>query len=341
MIESPVARGREQVSRPHARLLIAFLLVIPAFGCLQIMPALAPSARDVEPGLGDDFPFESRYLTVLGSRMHYVDEGAGPPVVLLHGNPTSVYLWRNVIPTLAERHRVIAVDLIGMGKSAKPTLGYRFADHARFFEAFMQELGVRDVALVLHDWGGAVGIDYAARQPENVRAISVMEAVLKPMSWDQADMATRYLFSRLRDPEDGHEIVAVENYFVERMLPMMSGRDLSVREMEAYREPFPTVESRRPVEQWPREIPIDDVPADNAQRIASNYEWLRQSDLPVQLLHADPGMIIDDAFVENLQREIPRIQTVEIGSGIHYLQEVQPTRIARAVSSWLQALDAR
>jgi haloalkane dehalogenase len=209
-------------------------------GCLSIMPAIAPKAKHVEPDISAEFPFEYRSVDVLDSQMSYVEAGTpdGPPVVLVHGNPTSAYLWRNVIPHLERTGRVIAVDLIGMGQSGKPNLDYRFEDHVAYFDAFMEALELRDVVLVAHDWGGGVAIDYAARHPENVRGIAHFEAVVKPMSFAQADAPTRFLFKKLRDPDEGHALIAEDNYFVERLLPMMAGRRLSEDEMAAYRAPF-------------------------------------------------------------------------------------------------------
>lgn len=325
--------------RRFPKLLVVIASVLSLTGCLGVMPMLAPSAKNVEPNISAEFPFESKYVTVLGSRMHYIDEGTGPIVVLVHGNPTSSYLWRNVVPRLSSEYRVIALDLIGMGKSDKPDLGYRFSDHADYFSGFVRAMGLSDIALVLHDWGGGVGLDYAARNPRNVRAIAVMEAVVKPMRWEMADMPTRYLFGRLRDPDDGFKIVAVDNYFVERMLPMMSGRRLTDEEMTVYRAPYPTVDSRKLIAQWPREIPFDDGPADNVERIGANYEWLKNSDVPVLALHASPGAIFQRDFMEELRAELPRMKVINIGSGMHYLQEVQPTLIGDSVAGWLESLE--
>ncbi|MGH1347802.1 MAG: haloalkane dehalogenase [Nannocystales bacterium] len=311
-----------------------------ATGCLAVMPAMAPKAKKVEPGISGDFPFEYETVEVLDSEMAYVEAGdpQGPPIVLVHGNPTSAYLWRNVIPHLESSGRVIAVDLIGMGKSGKPDLDYRFEDHAAYFDAFIAKLDLHDVVLVAHDWGGGVAIDYAARHADNVRGIAHFEAVLKPMSLEDADAPSRFLFKRLRDPDQGHELLAEDNYFVEKLLPMMSGRTLTDTEMAAYREPYPTVESRRPVAQWPREIPLDEEPADNATRIAANYAWLRSSSTPLLMLYADPGMIWTKKTRPELERDLPRMKTIDVGSGLHYLQEVQPTAIGTHTASWIATL---
>lgn len=326
------------MTRVHAIASLA-LLLLP--GCLSILPMMAPSADDVEDGISSEFDYESRFVTVNGDTIHYVEEGEGAPIVLLHGNPTSAYLWRNVIPRLSEHGRVIAPDMVGFGQSAKPDIEYSFAQHAEYFAGFIQAMKLRNVTLVLHDWGGGVGLDYAIRHQDNVRGIAFMEAVIRPMSWDEATFAERYLFGRLRDPQEGHEILAEDNYFVETMLPMMAGRSLSDVEMEHYRAPFPTVKSRRPIARWPREIPIGGEPQSTVERIGENFEALKRSDLPLLLLYAEPGMIVKPAFRQTLERDLPRMKQVSVGSGIHYLQETQPTRIGNALASWVETLDSR
>lgn len=315
----------------------AALSLVFTGACLNLMAMLSPGIDDVEENISAEFPYESRFIDVKGSRMHYVEEGAGRPILLVHGNPTSSYLWRNIIPHLKNEGRVIAVDLIGMGKSDKPELDYVFADHVEYLSGFVQAMGLTDVTLVLHDWGGGVGTDYAVRNLKNVRGIVYMEAVMKPMSWEAANAAEKYLFGRLRDPEDGHQIAAVDNFFVEKMLPMMSGREFSAEEMRAYREPFPTVASRKPVAQWPREIPfIEEGPERNVTRMGENYERLQAAATPLLLLYAKPGVIVKDAFLEELKSDLPRMETVFVGSGLHYIQEAQPTKIGTEIAAWLR-----
>ena len=309
-------------------------------GCLQVMPALAPKAKDVEEGISAAFPYEYRFVEVRGSRMAYVEAGDpdGPPIILVHGNPTSAYLWRNVIPHLEGSGRVIALDLIGMGRSDKPDIDYRLADHADHFAGFMDALDLEDVVLVLHDWGGGVGTDWAARHPDRVRGIAMFEMAIKPMSLADADFATRYLFGRFRDPEKGYQVISEDNYFVEKLLPMMSGRRLTDEEMAVYRAPYPTPASRKPVRQWPLEIPLDGEPADTTERMGANYDWLRGSDVPLLFLHADPGMIWTKATRPELEADLPRMRSVSIGSGLHFLQEVQPTLIGTTIAEWIETL---
>ncbi|MEO1014323.1 MAG: haloalkane dehalogenase [Pseudomonadota bacterium] len=310
--------------------------------CLQALPVIAPKAKNVEANISTAFPFERRFVEVNGARMAYVEAGDpnGAPILLVHGNPTNAYLWRNIIPHLEDRGRVIAVELIGMGGSDKPDIAYRFAEHAEYFQGFIEVMNLKDIVLVLHDWGGGLGLDYAARHPDNVRGLAFMEAVMMPMSLKDADPAARFIFSRFRDPDAGYKINAEDNYFVEKLLPMMAGRDLSEAEMAAYRAPFPTERSRRPVAQWPFEIPLDGAPADNVKRIGDNFEWLRGADTPLLLVYAEPGMIMRPKIVDGLRRDLPRMETAFVGSGLHYIQETQPTKIGEALDDWINRLQA-
>jgi len=313
------------------------LCAIVMTGCMQILPAIAPGV-DAEPSIGSDFPFESNFVDVLGSKMHYVESGVGDPILLIHGNPTSSYLWRNVIPHLSTKGRVIALDLIGMGKSGKPDISYQFADHVKYVDAFIEALELENIALVLHDWGGGIGFDYAMRNPENVRGIAFMEAVLRPSRWEDAPVVAKYLFGNLRDEERGYDLIVRDNYFVEKLMPMMAGRELTEDEMEHYRAPYLKESDRKPIRVWPQEIPIDGIPERTHTRIAATYERLKGSDIPLLLLVAEPGMIMSEQLVATLQAELPRLVTKKIGPGMHYVQETQPTNIGRAVANWIAEL---
>jgi len=280
------------------------------------------------------FPFESRFVDVLGSRMHYVEAGEGEPVLFLHGNPTSCYLWRNIIPHVAPLGRCIAPDLIGMGRSARPDIAYRFADHFRYVEAFIEALGLADVTLVLHDWGSALGFHWFARHPERVRALAFMEAILTPLRWSDFPPAFRIGFRLMRAPGVGWLIVSGMNAFVEQVLPRAVVRRLRPEEMAHYRAPFPTMASRRPVRQWPREIPIDGRPAD-VDAIVRNYGTaLKTSPVPKLLVHGRPGGIVRAPMVDWCRRRLPNLVAIDVGPGIHYLQEDAPDAIGRALARW-------
>ncbi len=281
-----------------------------------------------------DFPYAPRYAEVLGSRLHYVTAGEGKPILFLHGNPTSSYMWRNVLPHLSSDARVIAVDLVGMGKSDKPALAYRFFDHLRYVEGFVEALDLTDVTLVLHDWGGGLGLSFARRHPERVRAVAFFEAVLRPIEWREAPLPMRLVFRRMRDPQRGDRMNLDNAFFLKRLLPLLVRRRLSATEKAAYLAPYPTRESRRPVAQWPREIPISGEPADTHREISANYEWLRTAELPKLLLHATPGAIINRAVVARLEREVTRLESVPVGKGRHYLTEDVPDAIGQALQTW-------
>jgi haloalkane dehalogenase len=209
-------------------------------------------------------PHPRRRVRALDTELAYVDTGSGRPVVLLHGNPTSSYLWRNVIPHLTPAHRCLAPDLVGMGESGRSAAGrYQFADHARYLDAWFDTLGVTGgVTLIMHDWGSALGFHWARRHPERVRALVYMEAIVRPVTWSEWPEAGRQIFQAMRSPA-GEEMVLQKNVFVERILPASVLRRLTEAEMAVYRKPYREPgESRRPTLTWPRQIPIDGEPAD-------------------------------------------------------------------------------
>ena len=280
-------------------------------------------------------PYARRRASVLDREMAYVDTGAGHPVVFLHGNPTSSYLWRNVIPPVAQRHRCFAPDLIGMGESGKnPAGSYRFRDHARYLDAWFDLLGLdRRVALVVHDWGSALGFYWAHRHPQRVRAVAYMVAIVQPLSWSDWPEAGRQIFQALRSPA-GEEMVLQKNVFVERLLPASVLRSLTEAEMTVYRKPYRDPgESRRPTLTWPREIPIDGEPADVAEMVRGYGRWLADASLPKLFVNADPGVILVGA-----QREFCRTwrnqQEVTV-RGSHFLQEDSPVEIGQAIAHFL------
>lgn len=280
----------------------------------------------------------SQFVEVDGSRMHYVEEGEGAPVLFLHGNPTSSYLWRNVMPHVAGDCRCIALDLIGMGRSDKPDLEYRFVDHARYVDGAVEALGLEDVTLVLHDWGSALGFHYAHRNEDNVRGLAFMEAILAPVpSWDAFPEQARQLFQAFRTPEVGWDLIARQNVFVEQVLPGSVVRQLTEEEMDAYRAPFPDEASRKPVWRWPNEIPIEGEPADVTEIVGAYNQWLQETELPKLLFHATPGALTPAPVVEWARGALPNLQTVDLGEGIHYVQEDHPDEIGRELARWLSS----
>jgi len=283
------------------------------------------------------FPFEPKYATVHGSRMHYVEEGGGDPILFLHGNPTSSYLWRNVIPHLSPASaRCIALDLIGMGKSDKPDIEYRFFDHARYVEGFIEALGLRNITLVIHDWGSALGFHYARRHESNVKGIAFMEAIVRPVTWDEWPEQARQMFQAFRTPGMGEKMIMEQNMFVEAVLPGAILRKLSDEEMNRYREPYPDPKSRKPLWRWPNEIPIEGQPADVVEAVQAYSQWLKTSNLPKLLLYAQPGAIMRN-LVGWCRENIGNMKAVDIGPGVHFVQEDRPHEIGEAIAAWMKS----
>ena len=285
--------------------------------------------------------YEKKNVEVLGSKMAYVEAGSGDPVVLLHGNPTSSYLWRNVIPHLEERWRCIAPDLIGMGDSDKLEPSgperYTFVEHRRYLDALLEALGVTEnVTLVVHDWGSALGFDWANRHRDATTGIAYMEAILMPLTWEQWPEAARGVFQGFRSPA-GEAMVLESNVFVERVLPGSVLRGLDEKEMEVYRRPFREPgESRRPTLTWPRQIPLEGEPAEVVEIVESYGAWLASSDLPKLFVNAEPGAILTGEQRE-FCRSWPNQQEVTV-KGIHFIQEDSPDEIGQAVAIWRAAL---
>jgi haloalkane dehalogenase len=274
-------------------------------------------------------------VSVLDSTMHYEEVGEGDPIVLLHGNPTSSFLWRKVIPGVAGEGRVLAPDLIGMGRSGKPDIGYRFVEHARYLDAWFDALALERVTLVGHDWGGALGFHWARRHPDRVAAVAFMETIVKPTTWGGFPEAAREMFQGFRTPGTGEQLVLEQNMFVDAVLPASMLHQLTAEEMDAYREPFLEPSHRLPTLTWPRELPIDGEPADVVELVDSYDRWLASSeDVPKLLLTFEPGAIMSEPVIRWCQENIAALEVANAGQGIHFVQEDQPEAIARIVSEW-------
>ena len=278
--------------------------------------------------------YERKRVAVLDTEMAYVETGEGDPVVFLHGNPTSSYLWRNVIPHVEPHARCLAPDLVGMGDSGgAPDAPYRFVDHARYLDGWFETLGLaRNVTLIGHDWGGALGFYWAYRNPERVRSIAYMETIVRPLSWEEWPEEARGIFQGLRS-EKGEGMIFENNTFVESILPSSVLRDLTEEEMEAYRRPYTTEESRYPTLVWPRELPIDGEPEDVVEIVKGYSHWLVESEMPKLFINAEPGVILTGA-----QREFCRTwknQEEVTVRGAHFVQEDSPHEIGEAVASFI------
>ena len=284
------------------------------------------------------FTDRKKFKTILGKRMAYIEEGSGDPIVFLHGNPTSSYLWRNVMPHLEGRGRLIAPDLIGMGDSEKLDDSgperYTYVEHRKYLFALLDELGVNEnVTLVIHDWGSGLGFHWAHQNQAALKGIAYMEAIVAPVKWDAFPDPMKGLFQSLRSPM-GEAMVLEKNFFVEKMLPGAIMRKLSDEEMNEYRRPFTEPgEGRRPTLTWPRQIPFDGEPAD-VHAIVSDYaQWLASSDVPKLFINAEPGAILAGGARKFCQ-SWPN-QTEVTVKGSHFIQEDSAEEIGQAIANWL------
>jgi haloalkane dehalogenase len=289
-----------------------------------------------DPPIDTTDPHPRRRIGVLDSEMSFVDVGRGDPIVFLHGNPTSSYLWRNIIPYLSGQGRCLAPDLVGMGRSGKsPSRAYRFVDHARYLDAWFEALGLTsNVTLVVHDWGSALGFHRASRYPDQIKAIAYMEAIAMPRRWDDFGEAAG-IFRALRS-EKGEHMILDENFFVETVLPRSVLRQLSPEEMTAYRAPFLERDARLPTLVWPRQIPVEGEPADVTAIVESYAAFLSRSQIPKLLIVGEPGAIVTGRTREfcrtwRNQREV----TVP---GRHFLQEDSPHQIGAALTEFVTSL---
>ncbi|MCP4750734.1 MAG: haloalkane dehalogenase [Proteobacteria bacterium] len=285
---------------------------------------------------------QKRKIEILGHTMSYVDEGSGDPIVLLHGNPTSSYLWRNVIPHLTSSGRCIAPDLIGMGDSEKLQESgpdsYSFLEHRKYLDAFLEAVGAsKNVTLVVHDWGSGLGFDWACRHPNAVKGIAYMEAILYHYTWDSWPENARKIFQGFRSPA-GEEMILEKNIFVELVLPSSVLRGLTDEEMAVYRRPFLNPgEDRRPTLTWPRQLPIDNDPKEVVEIVETYGQWLSKSKVPKLFINADPGAILTGK-ARDFCRTWPNQQEVTV-KGNHFIQEDSPDEIGQAVAAFISGLN--
>jgi haloalkane dehalogenase len=278
-------------------------------------------------------------LNVLDSSMAYREAGSpGDPVVLfLHGNPTSSYIWRNVLPLVAPVAHCIAPDLIGFGQSGKPAIEYRFADHVRYLDGFLAATGISSAFVLAHDWGSALAFHLAARRPEFIRGLVFMEFIRPMPTWDDFDAAGRDLFQKFRTPGIGEQMILEDNAFIERVLPGNIVRKLTDQEMAIYRAPFPTPESRVPTWRFPNELPIAGEPTDVYSTVEDAHMALSRSAYPKLLFVADPGALVPSAFADSFAKKLNNCRVLHVGPGRHYLQEDHPEAIGKAIAEWIPA----
>jgi len=269
--------------------------------------------------------------------MAYREEGdrEAPVVLFLHGNPTSSFIWRNILPLVAPVAHCIAPDLIGFGQSGKPAIEYRFADHVRYLDAFLERAGISSAFIVAQDWGTALAFHLAARRPEFIHGLAFMEFIRPMPTWKDFHADAIETFQKFRTPGVGEKMILDDNAFVEGVLPFATVRKLTDQEMEVYRAPFLTPESRRPTWRFPNEIPIAGEPADVYQTMENAQRALAQSSYPKLLFVGDPGALVSPALAESFAATLKNCRLVKLGSGVHYLQEDHPEVIGATVKEWL------
>ena len=291
--------------------------------------------------ISSDERYPKKFAEVNGARMAYVEAGTGDPIIFLHGNPTSSYLWRNVMPHAEDLGRCVAPDLIGMGDSDKLANSgpesYRLAEHQSYLDGLLDALGVsQNVIMVVHDWGGPLGFDWLQRHAEAAKGAAFMETIVTPMSWDGWPEQARQVFQGFRSPA-GENMVLEKNVFVERVLPGSIIRDLGEAEMAVYRQPFTEPgEARRPTLTWPRQIPIDGEPADVVATVRANDAFLKANEMPKLFVNAKPGAILQGPLADHC-RSWPNISEVTV-AGNHFIQEDSPDEIGVALAEWIRGL---
>ncbi|MFJ9785997.1 haloalkane dehalogenase [Amycolatopsis sp. NPDC101161] len=267
--------------------------------------------------------------------LHHEETGTGTPIVFLHGNPGSSHGWRNVLPHVGAG-RLLAPDLIGMGRSPKPDIAYSFADHAHHLDAWFDALGLDDVVLVGHDWGGALAFDFATRHPGRVRGVAFFETIVKPLAWDDVTPQAADRTRKIRTPGVGERMVLEENLFVRQAFT--GGVRTPVADLEPYLAPFPTPESRRPVLAWARQLPLGGEPAEVVARVEAYDEWLATSTGTPKLLmtfEGSPTLLIGEKVARWCRENIAALDVVACGEAGHHAQEDRPKEIAAEISAWL------
>lgn len=277
----------------------------------------------------------SKFITIKGSKIHYLEQGTGDPIVFLHGIPTSSYLWRNIIPKLSDKARCIAPDLIGMGKSDKPDIEYRVFDHIDYINAFIEKLDLKNITFVLHGWGSVMGFDYASKHEDNMKALAFFESHIRPTTdWNMLSLPVQQLASLLNRPGASYRAVVKQNYLVNKLLPKGVIRTLRAEELEAYRSPFPTPESRRPLWQYIQDLPLGKGPEDVIKLIEDYSSWLQKTDIPKLMLYAIPGFITTVETVQWAKDNIKNLKLIGLDDVLHFAQESVPELFGQTLRDW-------
>lgn len=282
-------------------------------------------------------------IDLLDSTVHYEDTGSGTPIVFLHGNPASSYVWRNITPLVGEG-RKLAPDLIGMGRSGKPELDYKFADHARYLDAWFDALELDDVILVGHDWGGALAFDWAARHPERVKGIAFFESIVKPMAWEDLSPQAAERSRLIRTTGPGEDLVLEQNLFVRQAFTGGVLTPVPDEDLQTYLAPYPTPETRKPILAWARQLPLGGDPAELVERIEAYDAWLAASvDVPKLLLtfEGSPTLLIGEDYKNWCLANLAALDVVHVGEAGHHAAEDRPIEIGTELSTWIDKRDLR
>ncbi|MBI4257702.1 MAG: haloalkane dehalogenase [Thaumarchaeota archaeon] len=281
------------------------------------------------------FPFTSRYTNVNGFKIHYVEEGEGRPILFIHGNPTWCYEWRNIIPALSKHGRCIAFDLIGFGRSDKPDIDYTFKQHADIVDGFIKQMNLRDMIMVVHDWGATFGAWYAIHHPSNVKAIAMFEPQINTATWDDYQGERRKKFEMFRDRTINYELAQVKNLFVEQIINSVLKKDRMNEAMKMYREPFPTVESRKAIRRFPEMLPIGED-SETYKEFKKIEEGLSTLNIPMLLLTVTPGALMTKDRLARVKEKIKHLQTKNLGPGLHHFHEDYPQEISATIVEWMK-----
>ena len=310
------------------------------FSWVLVKSNKALGERMSEINISADFPFESKFVSVNGSKIHYVEAGEGEPILFVHGNPTSSYIWRNIMPYMQKQGRAIAVDLIGFGKSDKPDIDYGFKDSYEYLEGFINELGLENITLVVQDWGSGLGFHYANLHRKNIKAIAFMEAMYRPVVWEAMSFSDKLAMKTIQSTFMSWMMLGLGNQFVTYMLPKWVERVLSPEEVHHYSAPFQQVRHRKPIWVFPRDVPVNGKPEHTAMAVQGYFEWLQQTEIPKLCLYAEPGLLIREKDARWIEQHFPNTTMVPLGKGTHYVQEDYPHKIGKALSHWYQRLSA-
>lgn len=284
-----------------------------------------------------DFPFQSHHVVVRGSKIHYIEQGTGDPIVFIHGMPTWSYTWRNIIPQVAKQGRCIALDLIGMGRSDKPNIAYTINDHIDYCIGFIKALHLKNITLIMHGWGSVIGFTVAMRNPELINGLVFLESYIRPVQEEpsKVSLPAQELANMMKDPKHAYDLIMNKNFFVNKILPSITLRKLSPAEMDAYQEPFKLPGSCKPLWQCVQELPLINKKSAAIDLIAHYSDWLQSTAVPKLMLFALPGLLTTIEDIQWARENLLNLTTTDLGTGLHYLPECEPLELASAINQWI------